>query len=135
MCGIEVKRDIRDGEFKLVEINPRYGLWDEIGQYIGVDIGYIAYQDLLGWSVSPQRALRPKYRWVSLERDIPAFVEYKREDLITFQSWLNSLSGPILWTDVSLSDWRVTWFVLRGLLRGAVKRVSRRFVHAARAGA
>ncbi len=126
ICGIEVKRDSRDGKLKLVEINPRYGLWDEIGQHIGVDIGYIAYQDLLGLPVSPRRALRPHHSWVSLERDLPAFFEYKREGLVTFRSWLSSLSGPILWTDVSLKDWRVTWFVVQRLLRGAMKRLSRR---------
>ena len=125
ICGIEVKQDERDGQRKLVEINPRYGLWDEIGQYIGVDIGYIAYCDLLGLPVVPAYAFQPHYRWVSLERDVRAFLEYRREGLIDVRSWLASLRGPILWTDVSLRDWPVTWCVVRDLFLGAARRLRR----------
>ena len=126
VCGVEVKRDCHTDELKLVEVNPRYGLWDEIGQHIGVDIGYIAYRDLLGLPVSPKRALQPDYRWVSLERDGRAFFEYKKEGLIDVRSWLASLRKPILWTDVSLSDWPVTLHVAYGFARGAVRRLANR---------
>ena len=125
ICGIEVKQDERDGQRKLVEINPRYGLWDEIGQYIGVDIGYIAYCDLIGLPVVPAHAFQPHYRWVSLGRDVHAFLEYRREGLIDVRSWLASLRGPILWTDVSLRDWPVTWCVVRDLFLGAARRLRR----------
>ena len=31
LCGVELKRDPRDGVAKLIEVNARYSLWDDIG--------------------------------------------------------------------------------------------------------
>jgi D-aspartate ligase len=125
VCGVEVKRDEGDGRLRLVEINPRYGLWDEVGQYIGVDIGNIAYRDLLGLPVTAVRACRPDYRWVSLGRDLRTFFEYKEEGLIDARSWLASLRRPILWTDVTLSDMPLTCHVLSDLFFGVFRRLWR----------
>jgi D-aspartate ligase len=48
IAEVEFKRDRRSGEYKLIEINPRH--WDQhsIGTNAGVNISYVAYQDLCG---------------------------------------------------------------------------------------
>ena len=72
--GIEFKRDARDGRYKLIEFNARYGMWDSLGMRCGVDIPWAAYRDALGEPVEPQRSYRTGVSWVDLQRDARAFL-------------------------------------------------------------
>jgi hypothetical protein len=47
---VELKRDARDGRFKLMEINPRLWQWHGLAAACGVDLPRIAYADLVGTS-------------------------------------------------------------------------------------
>ena len=38
--GIELKIDAREGVSKLIEINPGYGLWEDIGMPVGTDLAH-----------------------------------------------------------------------------------------------
>ena len=69
-CGIaevEFKRDSRAGKWFLIEVNPRH--WDqhEIGTHIGVNLSWIAYQDMIGRPCSPQVPLKTaaQFRWIA----------------------------------------------------------------------
>jgi D-aspartate ligase len=46
MAEIEFKRDIRDGQFKLIEINTRHWDWHQLGQASGVNVSWTAYAHL-----------------------------------------------------------------------------------------
>ncbi len=126
VCGVELKIDERDGVAKLVEINPRLGLWDELGQSVGVDIGRLAYQDLIGLSSAPVRKTVSTPGWVSIGRDVRAFLEYRNESLITFASWVKSLRGPMIWADAHWDDPMLTAWVFSDLFFGLFRRVKRR---------
>ncbi len=126
VSGIEVKRDVRDGIPKLVEVNPRYGMWDGLGRRLGVDIGYIAYRDLLGLEVDSVRPGDEEWRWISVKRDVRALLEYRREGLLTLGSWLRSLRRPIVVADLSLRDWPLTLHSLVDMIRAAFRRFFRR---------
>jgi D-aspartate ligase len=43
---VEFKRDSRDGQYKLIEINPRHWDWHRLGTIGGVNLSLVAYQDL-----------------------------------------------------------------------------------------
>ena len=50
---VELKRDPRDGRYKLMEVNPRLWQWHGLAAACGVDLPLIAYRDLTGEQVEP----------------------------------------------------------------------------------
>lgn len=102
--GIEFKRDPRDGKFKLIEFNARYGLWDALGARCGVDTAYIAYCDAIGERVTRKFEYRIGVKWVSIYRDTKAFLAYRKEGLITLLSWLRSFRGEKQWAVFAWDD-------------------------------
>lgn len=70
---VEFKRDPRDGQFKLMEINPRLWMWHTLAAACGVNLAHIAYLDLTGrppelstsegrrkhWAITLMRGERP----------------------------------------------------------------------------
>ena len=104
--GIEFKLDERDGQYKLIEFNPRFGMWDGLGVRCGVDTPFIAYQDALGRLVQPQRTYRKGVIWVDWQRDVRAFWMYRQQGYLTLNQWLKSLRGEKMWAIYSRDDWR-----------------------------
>jgi D-aspartate ligase len=61
---VEFKRDLRDGAYKLMEVNPRLWQWHSLAAACGVDLAYIAYRDVAGESLPPVRMRRDaRMRW------------------------------------------------------------------------
>lgn len=102
--GIEFKRDARDGSLKLIEFNPRFGLWDALGQRFGVDTAAVAYLDAIGAELPEPGRARTGVRWVSISRDIRAAFGYRKEGLLSARSWLTSLVGEKVWAVFSWDD-------------------------------
>jgi predicted ATP-grasp superfamily ATP-dependent carboligase len=64
----EFKRDSAAGTWFLIEVNPRH--WDqhEIGAHIGVNLSWIAYQDMIGCPSESQVQLRrpvTQFKWIA----------------------------------------------------------------------
>ena len=91
--GVEFKRDPRDGVYKLIEFNVRFGLWDALGARCGINLALMAYRDALDLPVEPQFRHRIGVKWVSIERDLSAFKLYRRERGMTTAAWLRTLVG------------------------------------------
>ena len=53
ICEIEMKRDTRDGQVKLIEANPRLSGGGDAAPYAGVDTCWLHYLDLIGVPVTP----------------------------------------------------------------------------------
>ena len=102
--GIEFKRDARDGSLKLIEFNARIGLWDALGQRLGVDTAAVAYLDAIGAELPEPARGRTGVRWVSISRDIRAALGYRKEGLLSVRSWLRSLVGEKVWAVFSWDD-------------------------------
>jgi D-aspartate ligase len=60
---VEVMRDPRDGEYKLLEVNPRLWQWHSLAAACGVDLPWIAYRDLTGDPLPPARMHGDGKRW------------------------------------------------------------------------
>ncbi len=60
---VELKRDERDGRFKLMEINPRLWQWHGLAAACGVDVVRMAYDDLLGEPVATASSRGHSRRW------------------------------------------------------------------------
>ncbi len=104
--GIEFKLDPRDNQYKLVEFNTRFGMWDGLGAKCGVDLAYLAYCDTLQIPVTPVLSYREGVIWFDWQRDIRAAIEYMRKGKLTFREWSRSLRGEKMWAIYSRDDWR-----------------------------
>jgi D-aspartate ligase len=60
---VEFKRDARDGQLKLMEINPRLWQWHGLAAACGVDLPWIAYRDLTGDRLPPARMVGQGKHW------------------------------------------------------------------------
>src|SRR5688572_3323569 len=63
LAQVEFKRDPRDGEYKLMEINPRLWQWHGLAAACGVDLVDLAYRELLGERVQRKRTDGARRRW------------------------------------------------------------------------
>jgi D-aspartate ligase len=60
---VELKRDPRDGRFKLIEVNPRLWEWHGLAAACGVDLARIAYLDSVGERPRPVQMRDDGKRW------------------------------------------------------------------------
>jgi predicted ATP-grasp superfamily ATP-dependent carboligase len=63
LSQVELKRDPRDGAYKLMEVNPRLFQWHGLAAACGVDLPLIAYRDLTGERVEPAATNGSRKRW------------------------------------------------------------------------
>lgn len=123
-CGIELKIDARDGQPKLVEVNPRSVGNDAIGIRAGVDFAQEAVASLFGSEPEPRRARHFAQRWVRLREDYRAFKQYRAEGAIGWLGWLGSLRPPITVAEFPLlEDFPYAWANLRQIAGAATRRL------------
>lgn len=70
LVEVEYKRDPRDGQFKLLDVNARVWGYHTLGGPAGVDFPYLQFLDQLGRPV-PSCQSRPEVRWIRLLTDLP----------------------------------------------------------------
>jgi D-aspartate ligase len=91
VCGVEFKRDRRDGRFRLIEINPRFELAHHLLSTAGADVATAMYADLTGDELKSTTPYRVGMRWISLSLDLKACrALFARGDL-SFHSWIQSM--------------------------------------------
>ncbi len=122
--NVEFRRDPRDGEFKLMELNTRTALGEEVLIAGGLHLPYLAYRDLIGQPLPPQDQYRVGLKWWYCEMDLRAFKEYRRRGELTLWRWLRSLIGVKAFAHFAWDDVRpfvvamrtMVWKWRRGLL-------------------
>lgn len=102
MVEVEFKYDLRDGLYKLLDINVRPWGWHTLCIACGIDFPSIQYFDVMG---QLPLGLTPRYgyRWVRLLTDIPAGIQEVRLGITTPLAYLRSLMGKLVF---SAFDWR-----------------------------
>ena len=100
----EFKRDERDGQFKLFEINARPWWYIEFAAHCGVDVCTMAYQDALGLPVEPVEKYEIGRRCVFFVNDIRAWKEQRKdghgESLWSWtRPWFGADGTPFHWND------------------------------------
>jgi predicted ATP-grasp superfamily ATP-dependent carboligase len=104
---LDFKRHPGSGRYYLLEVNPRYSLWNHLGAASGVNLPLLAYRDLAGLPVEPAPPARVGVRWLALADDTRTFFRSLRPaGELTIPAWLASLRGPkvydvFAWDDVS----------------------------------
>jgi predicted ATP-grasp superfamily ATP-dependent carboligase len=69
LVELEFKYDIRDGQYKLLDVNPRPWTWIALGGAAGVDLPWIQWRLACGEKISPSRG-RVGVSWTHASRDI-----------------------------------------------------------------
>jgi D-aspartate ligase len=124
ISGVEVKKDKRDNIFKLIEVNPRFGLWDEVGTKFGIDVALMCYNELLGKPLESVNVTRTDIRWISVHRDIRASAEYIARDILPLSKVAESyLKFPIYISDMRLNDIGLTLYLVKKLIKGIFRRI------------
>ncbi len=115
---LDFKRDPRTGRFYLLEVNPRFSLWNHLGAASGVNLPLLAYRDLAGLPAPAAQAARTGVRWLSLADDARTFVRsFAPAGELSLWGWLASLRGPKVYDVFAWDD--PSPFVMN-LVRGRV---------------
>ncbi len=109
LCELELKRDTRDGQVRLIEANPRYSVTSDAAPHTGVDVGWLHYLDLIGQPVTSVRPSNFNFRHIALRRDFSTFRSYLKAGLLTWRGFFDSYRRPVHFFDFDLHDRRVTW--------------------------
>ena len=117
LCELELKRDTRDGQLKLIEANPRYSVTSDAAPPAGVDIGWLHYLDLIGYDVQPVQQNSAQYRHIVLRRDFKTFRSYLRAGLLNWREFFRSYRRPVYFFDFDWRDRRVTWATVVELVK------------------
>lgn len=70
IAEVEFMRHPQNGEYKLLEVNPRVWGWHSLAIAAGVDLPYFLYQDMIGEKIEVHPPLK-HINWIRLITDIP----------------------------------------------------------------
>jgi D-aspartate ligase len=104
LCGVELKRDTRDGQYKLIEFNARFGLWDTLGAQVGVHLAHLAYEDAIGHGGQKSWSTQEGVSWLGLRRDFGAYRNYRREGTLSLPTWVRTVFGSDSYAVFSMDD-------------------------------
>jgi D-aspartate ligase len=102
---VDFKRDASSGRLYLLEVNPRFTLWNYLGAVCGVNLPRLAYGDLVGAPRSAMDDYRTGVRWLSLGNDLRACMrEYLPAGDLNLASWMRSYWAPTVFDVFSWRD-------------------------------
>jgi predicted ATP-grasp superfamily ATP-dependent carboligase len=89
---IDYKWNERNQNFDVLEINPRYNLWELLGAYAGANLAVIAYRDQRDLDPEPRGEYRADARLIYLKQDFRGFwTGYRRTGEWSIGSYAGSL--------------------------------------------
>jgi D-aspartate ligase len=91
VCGLEFKRDLRDGHFKFIEINARFELAHHLVATAGIDVARAMYADLTGCHLGADQPYRVGLRWICLTLDLKASRALFARGELSFSDWMRSM--------------------------------------------
>lgn len=123
LCEIEMKRDERDGQPKLIEANPRLSGSGDAAPYAGVDMCWLHYQDLVGRFVEPVAPNGEQFHHIVLRNDACAVPAYLKRGLIGWSDVWRSYRGRRAYFDLDWRDWRYSLETLAISVRSFVREM------------
>jgi predicted ATP-grasp superfamily ATP-dependent carboligase len=115
IVDIGYRFDVRDGRYKVLDINPRLGgAFRLFVDPTGLDVVRALYLDLTGNAV-PAPVVRNGRRWFREDSELVAWRQYARLDGLTKRRWLEAYRGVEEASTFSLTD-PLPFLVSMGLL-------------------
>jgi D-aspartate ligase len=94
LAEVEFKRDPRNGEMKVLDINPRVWGWHTLSRRAGVDFPYLLWLLAIGEPV-PRARGRSGERWVHWTADLRMAIEEALAGRLSLGDYLRSLRGSL----------------------------------------
>jgi len=101
---VEFKKDARDGQYKLIEINARYWMWHSLATACGVNLPYLQYLDTLDKKVTPTISTKIGKKWYITSVDLPMSIYEILTGRLSIRNWVLSLSLDCVDAMISLRD-------------------------------
>ena len=121
---LDFKRDRRDNQLYLLEINPRFNLWHHAGAVAGVSIPALVYRDCVEpGTAQPARRVRPGVRWVNLTEDARVVREYRAAGELSLAQWLLEMATVDVNEGISMRDPLPGLADLGGMVRRRVAKL------------
>ena len=100
----EFKLDEEDDKLKLIEVNPRY--WQQIAlpERCGMNFALTEYLDITKQNPKPIDHFELEIKWVNIYLDFNSFLIYRRNGLLDFKEWLNTLKGKKVFSIFTWDD-------------------------------
>lgn len=92
LANVEFKRDVRDGQLKLIECNARFVGSNALVASAGIDLAKLVYQRIVGESVSWPTTYRNGLRLWHPTNDARAMLALRRSGELTVPAWLRSIA-------------------------------------------
>jgi predicted ATP-grasp superfamily ATP-dependent carboligase len=103
LVEVEFKCDPRDGQYKLLDVNPRVWGWHTLCGRAGVDFPYLLWLLTQGQPVPDVRA-QAGVRWVRMGADIYTALPQVVRGRLSLRTYFQSLRGPIEWAIFAADD-------------------------------
>ena len=103
IAEVEFMQDPRDGNYKLIEVNPRIWGWHSIAIASGVDLPYLLYQDMIGEEMEIRMPLN-YMKWIRLITDVPTVLSEIIKGRLKIGDYLKSIKGKKEFAVFSLID-------------------------------
>ena len=94
LVEVEFKKDPRNGQFKVLDINPRVWGWHSLCARAGVDFSYLLWLFARGEPV-PQLRGRAGERWIHTSADLRVAIGEILSGDFSFASYLRSIRGAV----------------------------------------
>jgi predicted ATP-grasp superfamily ATP-dependent carboligase len=94
LAEVEFKRDPRNGQFKVFDMNPRVWGWHTLSKRAGVDFPYLLWRLVRGESVPELRGHAGK-RWMHMTADLRVAMEEILRGNLSLRTYLRSFRGPL----------------------------------------
>ena len=94
LAEVELKRDLRDGTLRVLDVNPRVWTWHPLGARAGVDFPFLLWRALSGDEPGRVRA-RTGVRWMRMLTDVPAAGRLLARGQLGPLAYLRSFRGPL----------------------------------------
>lgn len=93
IAEVEFKKDSRDNQFKMIEINARSWTQNTLPTRSGINIVYMYYLDAIGKSIVGHVKTNKKVKWINDYRDIVSSIQYMSNKELSVAEWAKSLKG------------------------------------------
>jgi D-aspartate ligase len=122
-CGmghLDLKRDERNGELFLFELNPRFSVWTGLDIACGIDFAYYYYLTCIGEDYEAPTSYAIGKRWLNLETDRVSMRTYSQDGTWSRPRWLLSLARASVWALFAFDDPMPSWVSFRRWVRHRV---------------
>ena len=88
----EFKRDMRDGVYKLMEVNGRHNRSTLLAVGCGINFPWLQYRHLVFDEMPSQSQYQTGVYWISLDRDIGYSLKYRKQEQYKLKEYLHPYS-------------------------------------------